>query len=239
METTEKKDNKISFKAKITESLANAIRRYINQIPVAAVDEVEIIKNDSPLYDETVAHRIGLIPIKEDKSLKEGSEVKLKLETNKEGTVYSSELKGKMSPAYDSIPITVLNKNQEMELVGYVRLGKGETHSKFSPGLMFCRNVVSLKVDKDCPKEILNLCSKGALEEKEGKVVVKDSSICDACEVCVEECEKRGKNSVEITPTDELLIGIESFGQIEKKDIFLRAIDVLKKDLKEFSKKIK
>ena len=32
-----------------------------------AIDDVEIIQNGSALYDETLAHRIGLIPFKMDK----------------------------------------------------------------------------------------------------------------------------------------------------------------------------
>ena len=239
MEITEEKDNQISFKVKINESLGNAIRRYVNQIPTPAVDEVEIIKNDSPLYDETIAHRIGLIPIKEDKSVKEDSEIKLKLETKKEGAVYSGELTGKMKVVYDSIPITFLNKNQEIEVIGYVKFGKGEAHAKFSPGLIFYRNVVDVKIDGNCPKEIVNVCPKEILKIEGEKVVIKDITKCDGCEICVEECEKRGRESIKVNLTDELLITVESFGQIDKKDIFIRAINFLKKDLSEFSKEIK
>ena len=56
MELINKKDNQITFTAEIEESLANSIRRYMIQIPVLAVDEVNISRNDSPLYDVTIAH---------------------------------------------------------------------------------------------------------------------------------------------------------------------------------------
>jgi len=72
MKILEKKENAIVFEVKMEESLANAIRRYMNHVPILAVDEVEISRNDSPLYDETVSHRIGLIPLKMEKSKKEG-----------------------------------------------------------------------------------------------------------------------------------------------------------------------
>src|SRR3972149_6730007 len=68
MELIEKNKDQIIFSAEIEDSLANAIRRYVNHIPVLAVDELEISRNDSPLYDETVAHRVGLVPIKADKA---------------------------------------------------------------------------------------------------------------------------------------------------------------------------
>jgi len=77
MDKIEKKENKIIFKAEIEESLANAIRRYLNQIPILAIDEVEIIKNGSALYDEVVAHRLGLIPLKMDKMITEKNKGKL------------------------------------------------------------------------------------------------------------------------------------------------------------------
>jgi DNA-directed RNA polymerase alpha subunit len=111
MEEIKKTDNKLVFKAEISESLANAIRKYVHKIPVVAVDEVEISRNDSPLYDETIAHRIGLIPLKQTK--KEGT---LKLKSNKEGFVYSGEFQGDIKVVYDRIPITLLNKGQELEI---------------------------------------------------------------------------------------------------------------------------
>ena len=87
MKLLNKKENQITFTAEIDESLANAIRRYLNKIPIIAVDEVEISKNDSPLYDETIAHRIGLIPIKMEKAISEKKAHKMKLDTSKEGIV--------------------------------------------------------------------------------------------------------------------------------------------------------
>ncbi|MEK6840344.1 MAG: hypothetical protein AABX79_00095 [Nanoarchaeota archaeon] len=63
MKLIEKSKDNVVFSAEIEESLANAIRRYVGQIPVVAVDEIEISMNDSPLYDETIAHRVGLIPL--------------------------------------------------------------------------------------------------------------------------------------------------------------------------------
>jgi len=51
MKLIEKKKNQITFTAEIDESLANAVRRYLDQIPILAIDEVDISKNDSALYD--------------------------------------------------------------------------------------------------------------------------------------------------------------------------------------------
>ncbi|VVB83517.1 DNA-directed RNA polymerase subunit D [uncultured archaeon] len=238
MKTINKKNNQITFTLEADESLANAIRRYVDQIPILAVDEVEISKNDSPLYDETVAHRIGMIPLKMDKTIDEKSVEQLTLVAKKDGVIYSEELKGRVSPVYDKIPITVLKKGQELEILATAKVGKGSTHSKFSPGLMFYRNSVKVKIDKDCPKEVVNVCPQKILVLDNGKVAVIDEEKCDMCEACVDFCKKVGKDSIELIPSKELIITVESFGQISEDEIFKRAIAVLKDDLKEFAKKI-
>jgi DNA-directed RNA polymerase subunit D len=236
MKILNKKNNQITFSAELDESLANAIRRYVNQIPTLAIDEVEISKNDSPLYDETIVHRLGLIPLKMDKTNEKGGG-KLTLVADKEGIIYSGDIKGKIKPVYDKIPITVLKKGQTLEIVATVRAGEGSEHSKFSPGFMFYRNMIKIKIDKDCPKEIINSCPKGILKA-DGKVSAVDGTECDVCEACIDLCKKMGKNSIELIPTGELIITVESFGQISEEDIFKRAIEVLKDDLKEVVKKI-
>lgn len=233
-----KKDNQLTFSVKIDESLANAVRRYVDQIPILAIDEVEISKNDSPLYDETISHRIGLIPLKMDKTVNENTTEQIALSSKKEGFVYSEEMKGKIEPAFNKIPITVLKKGQELEIVATAKVGKGSAHSKFSPGLIFYRNLIKIKVDKDCPKEIINICPQEIFRADNGKVSVVDENKCDMCASCVELCKKMGKNSIELSPTGELVITIESFGQISTEDIFKKSIETLKKDLKEVSKKI-
>jgi DNA-directed RNA polymerase subunit D len=238
MKTMNKKENQITFSAELDESLANAIRRYIDQIPILAIDEVEISKNDSPLYDETIAHRMGLIPLKMDKTVNEKSVEEITLIAKKDGMVYSEEMKGKIKPVHDKIPITVLKKGQELEILATARVGKGNNHSKFSPGLMFYRNLIKINVDKDCPKEIVNACPQKVFGIENGKVSVIEENKCDMCEACTDLCRKMGKNSIELIPTENLAITVESFGQISEEDIFKKAVNILKEDLEEVSKKI-
>ena len=237
MKLINKKDNQITFTTEVDESLANAIRRYLNQIPILTIDEIEISRNDSPLYDETIAHRVGLIPLKIDKSVNKKKDIKLKLNTKKEGMVYSKELTGSVNIVYGQIPITSLNKGQELEIVAIARLGKGSEHSKFSPGLMFYRNIIDVKVDKNCPQEVVDACPQKILKLENGKVVVKDNYKCDMCGACIDINTKR-KDSIELIPTKELMISLESFGQLSIEEIFKKSIEILKKDLKEVSKKV-
>ena len=69
MEIIEQTPLKLVMRMPANDSLANAIRRSINEIPILAVDEVEIYKNDSALYDEFLAHRVGLVPLKTEASM--------------------------------------------------------------------------------------------------------------------------------------------------------------------------
>lgn len=126
----------------------NALRRIvIAEVPSMAVDEVVILENSSILQDETIAHRIGLIPLKTDLdsyNLPEECPCKSEFGCNlcrvtftldaeaKEGTrtVYSGELVSEnpnVTPVSGNIPIIKLAKGQKLRLEAYARLGKGKT----------------------------------------------------------------------------------------------------------------
>jgi len=237
MEKIEKKENRICFKAEIEDSLANAIRRYLNHIPILAVDEVEIVKNGSALYDEVVAHRVGLIPLKMDKMITEKNKGKLKLIVNKEGFVNSGELEGNVKVVYDKIPITFLDKDQEIELTGFVKEGKGVDHVKFSPGLMFYRNVTKIKADKNLAEEIKRLCPNCTFEEKGDKLIITDEGVKEISDL-IEGIANKSNKDIEVEVKNELIITVESFGQMDVEDIFPKAIEAMKKDLVEMSKKL-
>jgi len=234
MELIEKKDNQIIFISDMTESLANSIRRSMSKIPVLAVDELEFSKNDSPLYDETIAHRVGLVPIKHNK--KEGG--KLKLSTKKEGIVYSGELKGDGEVIYDKVPLTLLSKGQELEFTASLKIGKGYEHSKFNPGLMFYREISEITLNKEILEEIKKIFPKADINEKGNKITVIDNKKDSVLDICEEISDKKG-DALETNPTNNLMIHLESFGQLDVHDIFKESIGILKKDLSEISKKIK
>ena len=250
-----KDKDKINFVSDIDETLANAIRRSVQEIPILAIDEIEFFKNDSALYDEVIAHRLGLVPLIADKSLIERDKctckgkgcnkcsIDLKIKIKGPCTVYSGELKGRAKPAQDKIPIVLLNKDQELELVARAKLGKGTEHTKFSPGLLFYRNIAKIEIDKECDAEVCKSCVESCpqkiLSVEKGKINIKDIYKCDLCEVCVETCKKQGENAIKVKKGEELIFFIESWGQIEVKEIFNKAIEAINNNLKELNKKVK
>jgi DNA-directed RNA polymerase subunit D len=238
IKTITKNKEKIVFVTDMSESLANAIRRSALEIPVLAIEEAEIFKNDSALYDEIIAHRIGLIPLVTEKSASESAELKLKMKGP--CIVYSGDLKGKIDAVYDKIPIVLLEKDQELELVAKVRLGKGIEHSKFSPGLIFYRNLAKISIEKNCDdcKKCAEACPQKILFIEKGKAGLKEAYKCDLCEACLDAC-KHQKNALKLEKSEELIVFIESWGQIDAKEIFSKAIHALNDNLKELSKEIK
>jgi DNA-directed RNA polymerase subunit D len=232
MENIIKSDLKYIFKAEIDDSLVNSIRRYVGQIQIAAIDDVEISKNDSPLYDETVAHRMGLIPLKQN-GKKEG---KLKLNSQTKGFVYSGSLKGDFDVVYPKMPITLLSEEQEIEIVANVKMGKGQEHAKFSPGIMNYREVSEIYMDKDVADKLKNSIPHAEFKSKGDKILIIDDKEKEVADIIEGFSEKYNKK-IEVKPTGEMIISLESFGQIDAKSIFSKAIEALKKDLGELGKK--
>lgn len=233
METINKTKDKYIFKAEIEDSLINSIRRYVGQVLIAAIDEVEISKNDSPLYDETLAHRLGLVPLKQN-SKKEG---KLKLSVQNKGTVYSESLKGDFEVAYGKIPLTILDEEQEIEIIADVKIGKGQDHAKFTPGILNYREIYEIYVDKETAEKIKNLLPDTEIKQKGDKYILIDNKEREITDICDGVAEKLGKK-IEVKSNKEMIIVLESFGQTDPRVIFTKSIEALKKDLAEISKKI-
>jgi DNA-directed RNA polymerase subunit D len=232
MEIIKKTHEKMIIRTDINYSLANAIRRSVEEIHTLAIDEVEIFKNDSALYDEVLAHRIGLVPLKMDSKMGAKTEIDLKLKKVGPGKVYSGDMKGKVEVVYDNIPLTLLEDKQEIEIVATARMGQGIQHAKHVPGLVYYRELKEVKSGNSKIDSIIDN-SKGIIKaEKSGS-----KWICDLSEADVDEIVKIDESSV--SESKELLIFVESFGHLDSEKILINAIDILNKNLKDFDKSIK
>src|SRR3990172_1129573 len=67
----EKNDRKMKFIVEdINFAFANTLRRTMfAEIPVMAIEDVDLEENSSGLFDEVLAHRLGLIPLTFDPKL--------------------------------------------------------------------------------------------------------------------------------------------------------------------------
>lgn len=162
---------------------ANALRRFaISEVPCMAVDEVVILENSSVLYDEILAHRLGLIPLTTDLKgyvLPQDCDCKTSLgcskcrvllvldavATDEVKTIYSGDLISEdnlVKPKLSNIPIVKLAVNQKIKLEAYAKLGKGRDHAKWQPV------TVSTLTDTDDPSKFhLTLESTGSLPANE------------------------------------------------------------------------
>lgn len=153
--STESERNIFTF-SKTHNSVLNSVRRIIlDEVPTFAIEDVEVVANESPLYDETIAHRLGLIPLTTDTSsynLKSECkcngagcalcEVKLTLQQDSAGYVYSGTIKSddpKVAPAQDNIPITKLLDDKKIEINMRAVLGNGREHAKWAPAHTYLR----------------------------------------------------------------------------------------------------
>lgn len=235
MEMIKNSAEEIVFSTSINVSLANAIRRSVGEIPILAVVETDIYKNDSALYDEIISHRLGLIPLKNQKMKKDDSvEFKLKAKGKGDGQMV---LAGEMGPevVYPETPIVLLGEGQVLELVARARAGKGVDHARFMPGLVYYKHLPKINISGDGEKqtELVSLYPE-VFEMYGEKVKVKDAWKCDLDNEDMEDYP-----GVDISFDDTLVFVIESWGQIEAKKIFVEACRALKDNLSLVSKAIK
>ena len=144
MEVIGNTKEKLVLKINANESLANSIRRSLSEVPTLAIDEVEIFSNDSALYDEMLALRLGLVPLKTERGMSQKTKIDLKLTKKGPCTVYAEDLRGQAEVVYPKIPITILGEGHKLELVATAILGKGIEHAKYLPGLCYYRNILEV-----------------------------------------------------------------------------------------------
>ncbi len=118
---------------------ANLLRRYaMSQVPTFAIDQVTVYENSSAVFDEYIANRVGLVPLKMGGKYKPDDEVGFTLEASGPCTVYSGDLKAgaeKIKVATDHIPLLKLLQDQNLRLEAKAIMGVGRKHAKWQAGM--------------------------------------------------------------------------------------------------------
>ncbi len=239
-------------------SFANGLRRCATEeVPVMAIDTIEFRKNLSALYDEILAHRLGLVVLSTDLksyNLPEKCKCKgagcqscqlkliLKADAKKDRYVYASEIESKdpkVKPVYPNTIIAKLLKGQKLELEATAVLGKGKNHVKWSPGLVHYKYepVIEItKMPKD-PENVAKMCPQNVFEVKNKKLEIKKDKILD-CHLCGA-CEEASEGAVKLNENpQDFVFYIESWGQLKPKDIMIQAAAEFSQKLEDFEKAV-
>ncbi|MBI2574573.1 DNA-directed RNA polymerase subunit D [Candidatus Woesearchaeota archaeon] len=253
----DKKANRLVVALRNTDtSVVNAIRRIAtDEVPVMAVEDVEFRKNSSAIYDEMIAHRLGLVPLKTDlesyslpDKCKCGGagcarcQVKMTLAANVQGpcTVYAEELKSKdpkIKPVFGKMPIVSLLKGQKLEIEATAVLGKGREHAKWSPGLVHYKHYPDVKETGEIKDTSLVDRFPKVFELKGKKIGINElelakSNMTDSIDeltggaVRVEDREK------------DFVMFVESWGQLECKEILESAAEIFGEKLESFQEEL-
>jgi len=120
------------------EAVANALRRsMMSKVPTLAVKHLEVSRNDSGLFDEVVANRVGQIPFSIPENVDEESEVHVALNQDGPGKAVASDIQtdnDEAEPVNPDTEIVNLKENQGMEFEGVAVLNTGSEHAKHQGG---------------------------------------------------------------------------------------------------------
>ena len=241
-------EGKVTFLAKdTTPAKLNLFRRMlVNKVPSMATDTVEIIENSSALYDEMLAHRLGLLVLKTDFDAcflnnKNKYQVQLSLEAQGPCTVYAEQLVSTdpgIYPVHGKTPIVKLLENQELKIICNATTGCGKEHIKFSPGLIFYKGYPTLNLKDAAAIKLAEALLKSSPTDAElvKNKAVKNIDTFELSMAGVGALEKEGL--ITISKTD-FIVTIEPWGQLTAQEIIEGAGKVIDEQFDELVEEIK
>jgi len=263
LDVLKKSEHKIVFVTEgVSIEMINAIRRIIlTEVPVMAIDEIIILKNDSPLYDEILSHRMGLIPLKTDlETYKLPHEcdclgygcplcqVSLTCEitntTNAPLEIYSGDLNSndpKIVPVDPYIPIVNIDKNGKVIIEAYAILGFAKNHAKWQavsnvayrlyPIIEF--DAKELK-DPEEKKLIVKMCPEKLFELVNNDSLKLKEDYWKSCSLCMS-CEKNSNGKIKVVPKKGAYIfSIESDGVLPFDVLIRKVFEIFNEKIEEF-----
>jgi DNA-directed RNA polymerase subunit D len=141
VEFIERGDDEARFLVRNLEpAFANGIRRaMVADVPTLSIDEVRVVENSSVMFDEQIAHRLGMVPLTTPPGeFDEDDVVTLAIDVEGPDTAYSGDLvssDGLVEPATDGIPIIELKEDQRLEVEADAVLDTGKSHAKHQGGV--------------------------------------------------------------------------------------------------------
>ena len=234
----------------------NAIRRVaMVDVPKIAIEDVNIKVNDSAMFNEVLAHRLGLTPLVSDLDALEGlslpedddweeftNGIMFYLKEEGPKVVYSKDLKSsdpKIKPVYDTIPLVKLKEGEKLDIEAVAKVGYGKEHAKWIPTTVCAYKQYpeitfndDIEIDYDCAQA----CPRGILKSdkrsKKIKIVEEHENSpligveeCAMCKSCVRASDN-GYINVGFRPND-FIFRIETDGAMPPKEVLLKACDVL------------
>jgi DNA-directed RNA polymerase subunit D len=235
-----------------TPAFANVLRRVImTEVPTMAIEDIEFRKNNTALYDETIGHRMGLLPLKTDLKgyrMKKGAEddgsaaceAIFTLKAKGPGIVYASALKPKdpkIVPIYPEMPIVRLLKGQDIELHAVAVLGKGSVHTKWTPSLVWYTYEPTLTINNksDMFEKMKPLYPKKIFDKagKIDKAAILENDLVDAVAGVCDDIIKVDYNE------NNIIFHVESWGQLDCKTIVQKAVELFDEQLDKFEGAVK
>lgn len=218
----------------------NTVRRMVmEEVPTLAVEDVEFHQNNSALYDEIIAHRLGLIPIKTDLSsyslptseadIVERSAlctVRMELKTSSDGIIYAKDATSDDPSSmfvYPDMPVVKLINDQKVHVTMHAVMGQGKEHMKWSPGLVWYAQQADITVKQD-KKLLEQVRHKLPTQIFSGDKILADKIVeLDLLDVVEGVCPEL----ISVKYTGSYTFSIESWGQLSCEDMLSTAAGML------------
>ena len=270
IEIVEMAERKCKFILKnSTPAMANALRRVmLTDIPKMAIDKVEFhlgsidvdgkeFESITPLFDEIIAHRLGMVPVPTDYGLfnfKEecacGGEgcpsCEIMYSLNKHGpcTVLSGDLEPLGSQDLkvkdEFIPIVELADGQSVLIYAHAVMGIARKHVKWqvANGVGYSYLPVIKVGDVRSPEDVANMCPKKVLEVEGGKLVAKRPIDCSLCMTCVEETGGDDSPISVVGDDTAFVFKFETDGSLTAQQVLDKAAEILVEGAKDFAAQV-
>jgi DNA-directed RNA polymerase subunit D len=236
-------------------ALANSLRReMISGVPTLAIEDIRIYDNTSILFDEMLAHRLGLIPLRTDLSTHVPKDqcscqgagcpactATYTLSVEGPRLVTSRDLIPQDSaagPVDENIPIVKLTADQKVVVEAKAHLATGKAHAKWQ-ATTACgyKNYPVITIDEKCDGcgMCVEECPRGVLGTEGGKAVVLPSHLedCSLCKLCERACLSASigaEYSIRVNPDPtRFIFSVEGDGSLPVLGVLSTAVENIRK----------